>query len=137
MPIVMIENISRFVEEGMPRRQAALEGSKQNWIHHHLADISLIAVLIPCFHGRCGGAVIPQFAVTLAVSILISAFVSPDLYANDVRPDSRCRRMRKKKVAFCAQPAISSRGSRAVWTCPQWVLDHEKLTLLLRSRLSL
>jgi len=45
--IVMIENISRFVEEGMPRRQAALEGSKQIGFTIISLTISLIAVLIP------------------------------------------------------------------------------------------
>src|SRR5204863_9148779 len=75
--IVMIENISRFVEKGDSPLQAALEGSKQIGFTIISLTISLIAVLIPLlFMGDVVGRLFREFAITLAVSILISAVVS-------------------------------------------------------------
>jgi multidrug efflux pump len=75
--IVMIENIARYVEEGMPPLQAALEGSEQIGFTIVSLSISLIAVLIPLlFMGDIVGRLFREFAVTLAVTILISAVVS-------------------------------------------------------------
>jgi multidrug efflux pump len=75
--IVMIENISRFVEEGEPPLQAALKGAEQIGFTILSLTVSLIAVLIPLlFMGSIAGRLFRQFAVTLAVTILLSAFVS-------------------------------------------------------------
>ena len=75
--IVMIENISRYVEQGDPPLQAALKGSKQIGFTILSLTISLIAVLIPLlFMGDVVGRLFREFAVTLGVTILISAFVS-------------------------------------------------------------
>ncbi len=75
--IVMIENISRYIEQGEPPMQAALKGSEQIGFTIISLTISLIAVLIPLlFMGDVVGRLFREFAVTLAVSILISAFVS-------------------------------------------------------------
>ncbi len=75
--IVMLENISRYVEAGDKPLQAALKGSRQIGFTIISLTISLIAVLIPLlFMGDVVGRLFREFAVTLAVSILISAFVS-------------------------------------------------------------
>ena len=75
--IVMIENISRYLEEGMPPLQAALTGSGQIGFTIVSLTVSLIAVLIPLlFMGDVVGRLFREFAVTLAVTIVISAVVS-------------------------------------------------------------
>ena len=75
--IVMIENISRYIEEGMAPMEAALVGAEQIGFTILSLTVSLIAVLIPLlFMGDVAGRLFRQFAVTLAVTIVISAFVS-------------------------------------------------------------
>jgi multidrug efflux pump len=75
--IVMIENITRYIEEGEPALQAALKGSAQIGFTIVSLTISLIAVLIPLlFMGDIVGRLFREFAVTLAVTILVSAIVS-------------------------------------------------------------
>ena len=75
--IVMIENISRYLEEGLPPMEAALRGAQQIGFTIISLTISLIAVLIPLlFMGDIVGRLFREFAVTLSVTILISAFVS-------------------------------------------------------------
>jgi len=75
--IVMIENISRFIEEGATPLEAALKGSDQIGFTIVSLTVSLIAVLIPLlFMGDIVGRLFREFAVTLAVTILVSAFVS-------------------------------------------------------------
>ena len=75
--IVMIENIARYVEQGEPPMQAALKGAKQIGFTIISLTISLIAVLIPLlFMGDVVGRLFHEFAITLAVAILISAVVS-------------------------------------------------------------
>jgi multidrug efflux pump len=75
--IVMIENISRYLEEGDSPLEAALKGSEQIGFTILSLTISLIAVLIPLlFMGDIVGRLFREFAVTLAVTILVSAIVS-------------------------------------------------------------
>ncbi len=75
--IVMIENISRYIEEGETALQAALKGSAQIGFTIVSLTISLIAVLIPLlFMGDIVGRLFREFAVTLSVTILVSAVVS-------------------------------------------------------------
>ena len=75
--IVMIENIARYVEQGESPMQAALKGAKQIGFTIISLTISLIAVLIPLlFMGDVVGRLFHEFAITLAVAILISAVVS-------------------------------------------------------------
>ncbi len=75
--IVMIENIARYIEQGEPPLQAALKGSKQIGFTILSLTISLIAVLIPLlFMGDVVGRLFREFAITLAVTIIISAVVS-------------------------------------------------------------
>ena len=75
--IVMIENISRYIEEGMAPMEAALIGAEQIGFTILSLTVSLIAVLIPLlFMGDVAGRLFRQFAVTLAVTIVFSAVVS-------------------------------------------------------------
>ncbi|HET9402940.1 MAG TPA: efflux RND transporter permease subunit [Candidatus Acidoferrales bacterium] len=75
--IVMIENISRYIEEGDSALEAALKGSEQIGFTIVSLTVSLIAVLIPLlFMGDVVGRLFREFAVTLAVTILVSAVVS-------------------------------------------------------------
>jgi len=75
--IVMIENISRYLEEGEAPFAAALKGAAQIGFTIISLTVSLIAVLIPLlFMGDVVGRLFREFAVTLAITILISAVVS-------------------------------------------------------------
>lgn len=75
--IVMIENISRHIEAGEPPLEAALKGAKQIGFTIMSLTVSLIAVLIPLlFMGDVIGRLFREFAITVAVTVLISAFVS-------------------------------------------------------------
>jgi multidrug efflux pump len=75
--IVMIENISRYIEQGESPMQAALKGSEQIGFTILSLTVSLIAVLIPLlFMGDIVGRLFREFAITLAVTIIVSAFVS-------------------------------------------------------------
>ncbi len=92
--IVMIENISRYIEEGEPPMQAALKGAEQIGFTILSLTVSLIAVLIPLlFMGDVVGRLFREFAVTLAVTILISAAVSltltPMMRAHPEAPTAR------------------------------------------------
>ncbi len=89
--IVMIENIARYIEEGHSRLDAALKGSAQIGFTIISLTISLIAVLIPLlFMGDVVGRLFREFAITLSVTILISAVVSltlvPMMCAKLLRP---------------------------------------------------
>jgi len=75
--IVMVENIARHIEGGASPRQAALDGSQQIGFTIISLTLSLVAVLIPLlFMGGVVGRLFHEFAITLAVAILISAAVS-------------------------------------------------------------
>ncbi len=112
--IVMIENISRFLEEGMPPLEAALTGAGQIGFTIVSLTVSLIAVLIPLlFMGDVVGRLFREFAVTLAVTIVISAVVSltltPMMCSRILRHDPKhqegrfyqaSERVFKKLIAF-------------------------------------
>ena len=92
--IVMIENISRFIEEGMSPMRAALKGSEQIGFTIMSLTVSLIAVLIPLlFMSDVVGRLFREFAITLAVTILVSAAVSLSL------TPMMCSRILKDKAA--------------------------------------
>src|SRR5690348_13186949 len=126
--IVMIENIARYVEEGHTRLDAALKGSRQIGFTIISLTVSLIAVLIPLlFMGDVVGRLFREFAITLSVTILISAVVSltlvPMLCAKLVRrPSEESAFFRRSQQWFDA--TIDHYG-RAL----TWVLDHQPLTL--------
>ena len=129
--IVMIENIARYVEQGKPPLQAALEGAKQIGFTIISLTISLIAVLIPLlFMGDVVGRLFHEFAITLAVAILISAVVSltltPMLCARLLRhtpEESHGRLYRATGRVF--DNTIASYGRML-----NWVLDRRMATML-------
>jgi multidrug efflux pump len=127
----MIENISRYIEEGESPLEAALKGSKQIGFTIISLTFSLIAVLIPLlFMGDVVGRLFREFAITLAVSILISAVVSltltPMMCARLLRhtPEAEQGRFYKTTGAFFDR-TIARYGVMLTW-----VLDRQRLTLL-------
>ncbi len=97
--IVMIENISRFLEDGYSPMEAALKGSGQIGFTILSLTVSLIAVLIPLlFMGDVVGRLFREFAVTLAVTIIISAVVSltltPMMCSRILRHDPQAQQSR-------------------------------------------
>jgi multidrug efflux pump len=128
--IVMIENIARYVEKGDSPLEAALKGSEQIGFTIISLTISLIAVLIPLlFMGDVVGRLFREFAITLAVTILISAVVSltlvPMMCAKLVRhhdPEDVPAWSRKAGAFF--DGVIARYG-----TMLTWVLDRQPLTL--------
>ncbi len=129
--IVMIENISRYLEQGDTPLRAALRGSEQIGFTIVSLTVSLIAVLIPLlFMGDIVGRLFREFAITLAVTILVSAVVSltltPMMSAKILRHKEEAQQgwfFRKSEYAFAW--VISKYGSTL-----QWVLRHQPLTLL-------
>ena len=129
--IVVVENISRRLEEGETPMQAALKGSQQIGFTIISLTFSLIAVLIPLlFMGDVVGRLFREFAITLAVSILVSMLVSltltPMLCAYLLRhiPPERQSRFARKGGALFDRLI---RGYDRLLTI---VLNHQKLTLL-------
>ncbi|MGE5737625.1 MAG: MdtB/MuxB family multidrug efflux RND transporter permease subunit [Betaproteobacteria bacterium] len=129
--IVMIENIARYIEEGDPPLNAALKGSKQIGFTIISLTISLIAVLIPLlFMGDVVGRLFREFAITLAVAILISAVVSltltPMMCAKLLRhvPEARQSRFERASGRFFAR-VIERYGVML-----DWVLERERATLI-------
>ncbi len=129
--IVMIENISRYLEEGMSPMQAALTGAEQIGFTIISLTVSLIAVLIPLlFMGDVVGRLFREFAVTLAVTIIISAVVSltltPMMCARILRhsPESQQTRFyRVSEKLFNRMIAFYGRTLKVV-------LRYQTLTLL-------
>jgi multidrug efflux pump len=129
--IVMIENISRYIEEGEKPLAAALKGSEQIGFTIVSLTVSLIAVLIPLlFMGDIVGRLFREFAVTLAVTILVSAVVSltltPMMCAKILKhkPDAQQGRFfRASEKGFDA--IISVYGKTLTW-----VLRFQTITLL-------
>jgi multidrug efflux pump len=129
--IVMIENISRYIEEGESPLQAALKGSSQISFTILSLTISLIAVLIPLlFMGDVVGRLFREFAISLSLTILVSAVVSltltPMMCAKLLthRPyENQNRLYRLSERGFDAVILVYSKTLR-------WVLRHQLLTQL-------
>jgi multidrug efflux pump len=129
--IVMIENIARFAEGGMDPLDAALRGSQQIGFTIISLTISLIAVLIPLlFMGDVVGRLFHEFAITLAVTIVISAVVSltlvPMMCARLIRHRPEAERTGFDVAAERVFNAVIAGYGRAL----NWVLDRQPLTLL-------
>jgi multidrug efflux pump len=128
--IVMIENIARFIEKGESPIEAALHGSEQIGFTIISLTVSLIAVLIPLlFMGDVVGRLFREFAVTLAITILISAVVSltlvPMMSARWLGDSAR----HGGRLGATVQRRID----RVVAGYDRWlgvVLKHQPLTLL-------
>jgi multidrug efflux pump len=126
--IVMIENIARYIERGLTPLEAALKGAGQIGFTIISLTVSLIAVLIPLlFMQDVVGRLFREFAVTLAVTILISAVVSLTLVP------MMCAKLLKHRPAGEHAALESGRWFRAMveWYGRKltWVLDHQRSTL--------
>ncbi|HEY4029958.1 MAG TPA: efflux RND transporter permease subunit, partial [Caulobacteraceae bacterium] len=129
--IVMIENIARYLEEGEKPLQAALKGAGEIGFTIISLTVSLIAVLIPLlFMGDVVGRLFREFAVTLAVTIVISAIVSltlvPSLSALWLKPHGEQKESRFGHWTTVQFDRMISGYDRAL----QWVLERQKATLL-------
>ncbi len=130
--IVMIENITRYIEEGEAPMAAAIKGAQQIGFTIISLTVSLIAVLIPLlFMGDVVGRLFRQFAVTLAVTIVISAVVSltlvPTLSARWLKPEAEGSG-REGRFAE-ASKAILDGVIRRYDVALTWVLARQALTL--------
>ncbi|HVP83398.1 MAG TPA: MdtB/MuxB family multidrug efflux RND transporter permease subunit [Rhizomicrobium sp.] len=131
--IVMIENITRYLEEGETPLNAALKGAGEIGFTIVSLTISLIAVLIPLlFMQEVVGRLFREFAITLSVTILISAVVSLTLVP------MLCARLLRHRSEQREQSAIARRSQeyfdRAIREYDRllvWVLDHQPLTMLI------
>jgi multidrug efflux pump len=121
--IVVIENITRYIEAGESPMEAALKGSKQIGFTIISLTFSLIAVLIPLlFMGDVVGRLFHEFAITLAVAILISAVVSLTL------TPMLCARLLRAEVHHQPDPTFQ-RIVAAYGRALTWVLDRQTATL--------
>ncbi len=129
--IVMIENISRYIEAGDPPMEAALKGAEQIGFTILSLTVSLIAVLIPLlFMGDVVGRLFREFAVTLAVTIVFSAVVSltltPMMSARILRhepEETKARIYQATQNAFDGMIAFYGRTLK-------FVLRYQTITLL-------
>ena len=129
--IVMIENIIRFIEEGDPPLEAALKGSEQIGFTIVSLTISLIAVLIPLlFMGDIVGRLFREFAITLSVTILVSAVVSltltPMMCSRLLKSTHGQRQTRFYEISENAFERIIAFYGRTL----KWVLQRQTATLL-------
>jgi multidrug efflux pump len=130
--IVMIENIARYIEDGEPPLQAALKGAAQIGFTILSLTVSLIAVLIPLlFMSDVIGRLFREFAITLSITILISAFISltltPMLCARLLRHHERSEMSQFERSALDIQKRIIDRYAASL----RFVLDHQPVTLLI------
>jgi multidrug efflux pump len=129
--IVMIENIFRYLEEGETPMNAALKGARQIGFTIISLTVSLIAVLIPLlFMGDIVGRLFREFAVTLSVTILLSAVISLTL------TPMMCSRLLKRQSEekrgrfYLASERVFDRAVAFYARTLQWVLKRQKTALL-------
>ncbi|PIF74047.1 multidrug efflux pump [Variovorax sp. 54] len=131
--IVMIENIARYIEEGEKPLQAAFKGAAQIGFTIISLTVSLIAVLIPLlFMGDVVGRLFREFAVTLAITILISGVVSLTLV-----PMMSARWLKHEPKKDASGTGFGARAQRffdgvmvRYDRSLHWVIAHQPLTLL-------
>ncbi len=129
--IVMIENIARHVEDGASPLEAALKGSEEIGFTIISLTVSLIAVLIPLlFMGDVVGRLFNEFAVTLSVTIVLSAVVSLTLVPMMCALLVKHRPIEKRNRLDLAAERAFDRLVAGYGRWLGWVLDHEVLTLL-------
>jgi multidrug efflux pump len=129
--IVMIENIVRYIEEGERPLEAALNGSQQIGFTIVSLTISLIAVLIPLlFMGDVVGRLFREFAITLSVTILVSAVVSltltPMMCAKLLKHDPEAQKGRFYQASERGFEAVIGFYGKTL----KWVLQHQTMTLI-------
>ncbi|WP_237173280.1 multidrug efflux RND transporter permease subunit [Paracandidimonas lactea] len=129
--IVMIENIARYIERGETALKASLLGARQIGFTLVSLTLSLIAVLIPLlFMSDVIGRLFREFAITLAVAILLSLVVSltltPMMCARLLRPESESQEGRFQRMLAHGMERLIAAYARGL----DWVLGHQRLTLL-------
>ena len=129
--IVVIENIARYIEQGMRPFDAALRGAREIGFTIISLTISLVAVLIPLlFMGDVVGRLFREFAVSLAVTIVLSALVAltvvPMLAARWLRPAHAERRFAIVDRSTAAFDRLANRYARGL----DWVMARAGLTML-------
>jgi multidrug efflux pump len=128
--IVMIENITRYIEEGMEPLEAALKGSEQIGFTILSLTVSLIAVLIPLlFMGDVVGRLFREFAVTLSVTILLSAAVSLTLTPMMCAKLLRHKRPSEQSRFYKASERVFQKVIDFYERTLKWVLERQKQTL--------
>jgi multidrug efflux pump len=129
--IVVLENTSRYLEQGVPSREAALKGAKEVGFTVLSMSLSLIAVFIPILlMGGLVGRLFQEFAVTLSVAVLISLVLSlttaPMLCALWLKPHGEVG-----DADINSKPRKESRVHRAYDRSLSWALDHSRLMILI------
>src|SRR6202158_975473 len=129
--IVMIESITRHLERGLTPMQAALHGAQEIGFTIISLTVSLIAVLIPLlFMGDVVGRLFREFAVTLSVTILISAVVSltlvPMACAKLLKPKTETHENEFQRYSREGFESLAEHYGRSL----TWVLDRQRMTLL-------
>ncbi len=129
--IVMIENIARYIERGDPPVQAAIKGARQIAFTILSLTVSLVAVLIPLlFMGDVVGRLFREFAITLSVTIVISALVSltltPMMCARWLRRTTTAEQSRFYRVSQQGFDRIIAAYGRTL----RWVLDRQPAMLV-------
>ena len=129
--IVMIENIDRFLEAGDSPLDAALKGAGQIGFTIVSLTVSLIAVLIPLlFMGDIVGRLFREFAVTLAVTILVSAFVSLTLTPMMCAKLLKARKDSHEGRFYHWSEDFYNRVIQYYGRTLKWVLQHQTATLI-------
>ncbi len=129
--IVMIENISRYIEAGDPPMEAALKGAEQIGFTILSLTVSLIAVLIPLlFMGDVVGRLFREFAVTLSVTIIVSAVVSLTLTPMMSARISRRRPKEQQGRVYRASERVLERMIAFYGRTLKFVLGYRTTTLL-------
>jgi multidrug efflux pump len=129
--IVMIENIDRYLEQGLSPLEAALKGSGQIGFTIISLTVSLIAVLIPLlFMGDIVGRLFREFAVTLSVTILMSAIISLTLTPMMSSKLLQHRATRRRGRFYRMSEEWFNRIIEKYGATLRWVLKHQGKTLL-------
>ncbi len=129
--IVVLENISRHLEAGMPRIQAALLGAREVGFTVLSISLSLIAVFVPILlMGGIPGRLFREFTVTLSFAILISLVDFADHHADDVRAVLTHRSARGKPAS---QEHVRPRARRLRAFANGWALQHSRTRTILFS----
>src|ERR1700683_1139226 len=130
--IVMIENISRYIEAGDPPLEAALKGAEQIGFTILSLTVSLIAVLIPLlFMGDVVGRLSREFAVTLAVTIVLSAVVSLTLTPMMSARILRHKPKEKQGRFYVASERVFDDMIAFYGRTLKFVLGHQFITLMI------
>src|SRR6516165_2790608 len=129
--IVMIENIARYVEQGDPPIEAALKGAEEIGFTILSLTVSLVAVLIPLlFMGDVVGRLFREFAITLGVTILISAVVSLTLTPMMCARLLRHTPEEQQGHFYHASERLFARLIEGYGRTLRWVLDRQFATLV-------